>query len=207
MRTILYSILFLGIAPFCLGQPAERGYKEAIEQFATRYIPADAQLLPGAIETKWNGKPVVIAFFEQTYKLSVQDDPGQEEYKRVIGKIFFQTDSNLYNQLIIDSIESEGGAPKVEAVFFANADKDKNKELVVLVSWPQLHADVRGTLYGTYIYDDLLKTSEKKLCFKRSISQKLSGGCECTYENGKTKKAKYKKAADIRSALKRLGYK
>lgn len=207
VRYFLNIILLLIITTFSFGQPVERLYKESTEQFVTRFKPENSKLSLSVLDTKWDMKPVIISFYEQTYKLPVQDDPDQQDYSRVIGEIFFQTDSNHYNRFIVDTIESEGGDPKIESVFFANADKDKNKEVIIIVSWPQVHAGVRGTLYGTYVYDDLLKNSEKKLRYIKNISQKLSGGCECKYEDGKSGKAKFKKAPDIKAELKRLGYK
>jgi len=207
MRKVKNMILFLLISTFSFGQPVERIYKESTEQFVTRFMPLNSKLLQNFLDTKWNNKPVIIAFYEQNYKLPVQDDPDQQDYLHVIGEIFIRSDSNHYNKFVIDTIENEGGEPKIESVFFANADKDMNKELLIIVSWPQQHAGVNGILYGTYVYDDLIKTTGKKLKYLESISEKLSGGCECEYEDGKREKAKYTNASEIRTALKRLGYK
>src|SRR5450631_28746 len=142
MRYFLYSALLLVITNFSFGQRVYRHYNESAEQFVSRYMPDHSKLSFNVLETKWNTKPVIIAFFDQEYKLTIQEDPDQQNYRRVIGAIFFKTDDNYYTKFLIDTIESEGGDPKIENVFFANADKGKNKELIILVSWPQLHADV-----------------------------------------------------------------
>lgn len=207
MGYFLRIILLLLITDFSFGQRVERSYKESAEQFVSHYMPEHSKLAINVWETKWNAKPVIIAFFEQDYKLSMQDDPGQENYHRVVGEIFFKTGNNDYTKFIIDTIRSEGGDPKIEKVFFANVDKGKNKELIVLVSWPQVHADVTGTLYGTFIYDDYKIDGKKKLRYLKKISTKLSGGCDCEFKDGKTTKAKFKNEVDIRSELRRLGYK
>ncbi|MEO8415975.1 MAG: hypothetical protein ABI472_20105 [Ginsengibacter sp.] len=207
MRYLECSILLLITIHFSFGQGVERSYNESAVQFATRMMPEHSQVAFHVLETRWNDQPVIIAFYNQDYQLSKQDDPGQQNYVRLIGEIFFTTHDNHYNRFIIDTIESEGGDPTIYDVFFANADKGKNKELILLVSWSQVHADVKGTLYATYVYDDWGKTAEKKIRYLKSISEKLSGGCDCVYENGTHTQAKFTTPAEIISALRRPGYK
>lgn len=207
MKYFLHIILLLLITNNSFGQRIERGYKESAEQFVIHYMPKHSKIVYNVLETKWNSKPVIIAFFEQEYKLSTEDDPDQQNYHQVIGEIFFKTRNNNYKRFLIDTIKSEGGNPRIENVFFANADKGKNKELIVLVSWPQVHADVTGTLYGTYVFDDFGIDGKKKLRYLKKISVKLSGGCDCEYKDGKNTKAKFKNEVEIKSELRRLGYK
>jgi hypothetical protein len=207
MRYFLYCVLFFITTNFSFGQSVDRNYNESAAQFVSRFKPENSKLSTHVLETKWNAREVIIAFYEQPFKLSLQEDPGQQNYVRIIGEIFFKTSNNHYNKYMIDTIESEGGDPKIESVFFANAYKGKNKELIILVSWPQVHADVKGTLYGTYVYDEMGKDSENKLRYLKSISEKLSGGCDCVYSDGQIKKAKFKNASDIKSALRIRGFK
>ena len=47
---------------------------------------------------------------------------------------------------------------------------------------------LNGTLYGTYVYDDLIKGTGRKLICLDSISQKLSCSRECVYEDGEKRK-------------------
>jgi hypothetical protein len=206
MRYFLYSVLLLVITNFSFGQHVERYYKESAEHFVNRFMPEHSKLSQNVLETKWNAKPVIIALFNQDYKLSKEENPDQQNYSRMIGEIFFKAGKNGYTKMIIDTIESEGGDPTIESVFFANADNDNSKELIVLVSWPQVHADVSGTLYATYISDDLIKYKAKKLQYLKIISQKLSGGCECDYKDDKSTKATFKNEVDIKSKLRSLGY-
>lgn len=131
---------------------------------------------------------------------------SQTEWKTV-GYIFLPQDVNTYQEILIGTFEPEGGYPKIEAVFFANADKDKAKELIVICSWPQQHYDVSGTLYGTFIFDDLRTgTSPTELSFLESVSQRVSGDCECEWRNGKKRISRYKTAASVRAGLKKLGF-
>lgn len=206
MRYFLHIILLLLIANASFGQRVERRSKESAEQLVSKYMPEHSKLAFNVLDTMWNGKPVIIAFFEQGHKLSMEEDPGQQTYHRVIGEVFFKNDGNDYTRFLIDTIKSEGGDPKIENVFFANADKGRNKELIVLVSWPQLHADVSGTLYGAFVFDDYKIEGKKKLRYLENISRKLSGSCDCEYKDGKKTKAKLRNEADIRAELRRLGY-
>ena len=58
-----------------------------------------------------------MAFFEQSYKLSQQDDPSQEEQFRIIATMFWQTALNQYRIIHIDSIDGEGSKPVIESAF------------------------------------------------------------------------------------------
>ena len=139
---------------FSFGQVVKRLDNESAEQFVTRVKPDSSNLTHKVIETKWNSTFVIIAFYDQTYKLPKHKDPGQQNYLRIIATIFIKADSNSYNKFLIDTIDTEGGDPIIESVFFANADSDKEKELIIISSWEQRHYDTNGKLYGTFVYDN-----------------------------------------------------
>ena len=108
---------------------------------------------------------------------------------------------------MIKNFEEEGDTPKVEAVFLANADKDKAKELIVICSWLQRHYDVNGTLYRTFVFDDLRpRNNPTELSFLESISERVSGDCDCEWRDGRKKISKYKTAASVKAGLKKLGF-
>ena len=48
--------------------------------------------------------------------------------------------------------DEEGGAPKLEAVFFARTVKGGGRDLGILCSWEARHAIVDGTLYRALFY-------------------------------------------------------
>lgn len=200
--SILQLITILGS-----GQIVTQNDNETIEQLATRMMPENSQLTHKTLNVKWNNTPVIMAFYEQSYKLSEEDDPAQEDQFRIIATIFIQTAINQYREILIDTIDAEGSMPVIESAFFANADKDPSKELIMIVSWQQQHRDVSGTLYATYIYDDLLKGMDAHLSPLKKQGEKLSGGCECEWSDGTHKKARFKTASDIRTELKHLGFK
>ncbi len=206
MKHFVFAPVLLLLTTFCSGQVVKQNDNETAEQFVTRMMPVNSILTHKVLTTKWNNTPVILAFYEQAYKLSEQDDPDQQNYFRIIATIFLQTESKHYRKMLIDTLDTEGSKPVIESVFFANADKDINKELIIIASWEQQHRDVNGTLYSTFVYDDLLTDAQMKLAFIKSISEKLSGGCECEWSDGTSKKAKFKNASDIKTELKRLGY-
>jgi hypothetical protein len=143
----------------------------------------------------------VLAFYETEFKAS-----GQSE-RKIVGYIFLLQDANTYEKILLGTFEPEGGPPQIEAVFFANADKDKPKELIVICSWLQRHYDVYGILYGTFIFDDLRTgTNPTQLSFLESVSRRVSGDCECEWRKGKKRTSRYKTAASVRAGLKKLGF-
>jgi|688.fasta_scaffold150876_1 hypothetical protein len=178
---------------------------ESNENFVNRLKPENSTLTHKVICTKWNSLSIIIAFYEQSYKLSKDQDPDQNIYKRIIATLFVENLKNNYSKIIINSFDNDGGPPKIETVLFTNADNDSFKELIIIVSWKVSHYEMSGTIYNTFVYDNLNKN--KQIIFLKDISEKLEGGCECSYSNGKNDKAKFKTAKEIKSELLRLGIK
>lgn len=219
---IKYSILislFITISSCCgktndnnLGKQSKQSFiqrneAETTEQFAERLKPENSKISHKVISAQWNSLPVIIAFYDQTYKLSKNQDPDQTNYHRIIATLFVENQKNNYNKVIINTFDTDGGSPKIETILFANADKDVSKELITIVSWELSSQEVSGTIYKTFIYDDLLKNKSDKPVFLKEISTKLDGGCECSFSDGRNKKAKLKTAKDIKVELLKLGYK
>jgi hypothetical protein len=181
----------------------QRQVGETAEQFATRVKPDSSALTYKVVETKWNAFPVIVAFYDQTYKIKNDD----QSYHRIIGTVFLQIDTNGYGKTTFGTIDTEGGDPTIVTAFFANADTDMFTELIVIASWQQRHYEVNGTLYGTFIFDYELTSARLEWTLLNDISKKLNGGCECSWSDGTSKKAKFKTKADIKAELLRLGYK
>jgi hypothetical protein len=201
---LLPLVLYTNIA---FSQTVKRLDQETPVQFVKRFTPAGSSVTHQVIEAKWNTIPVIIAFYDQIYRLPKANDPDQEDFHRIIGTIYYQLDSNSYARAQIDTFDTEGGDPVIESVFFANADRDPGRELIAIVSWEQNHADVNGKLYGTYVFDDLSVKEAGKLKLLKDISNRLAGDCECSWSDGTSKKVKFKTAKNIRAELQRLGYK
>lgn len=207
MRNVIYiAILFL-FSTLSVGQTVQKLDSETMKQFVERNKPNNSALNLGVIEKKWNSNTVLLAFYDQTYKLSKESDTEHQDYHRIIATLFFREGKNNYRKILIDTIDSEGGDPKIETVFFANADKDLEQEIVIIASWEQRHYDFGGTLYRTLIFDNVLSDDKKKMNYIKNISEKLDGGCQCDYRDGTSKKAKFKTEDDIKSELIKLGFK
>jgi hypothetical protein len=96
-------------------------------------------------------------------------------------------------------------------VFFANADKDKQKETIFLYHYNSTDTSLAvGKFYQTIIVDDpndqVLAKGEAS--WLTELFSKLSYGCDCITRDGKKyNNIKFKTAAAIKKELLRLGYK
>jgi hypothetical protein len=188
-----------------LGAQASTPYAgESLEKFAARITGADQE---GIKITKagWNGRPFV--FVEYTASKPIKG--GDSEEDRILVALQRISDGS-YRKIDVTVGEEEGGTAQVEAIAFANADKDPAKELVVLLSWPVKHYDVQGTYYEVRLFDDLRSNSAEKLIYLKTLSEHFNKtGCECARRDGagwKMEHYKFKTAAAIKQELKRMGY-
>lgn len=196
----LFFLLAAFSSVLCFGQQQYyRRNGETKEAFVKR-ITRSASLTHPVVETgEWDSTHKSIIYF-----LPAKTSEGDA----VIGYLLVPLNMLTYRKVLIDTIFHEGGEPHIENVLFANADKDKERELIVMTSWPQNHreAGLDGTLYGTYIFDNpRTDTQEYQLSFFKELSEKLEGGFEGV-RNKETVKAEYKSAAQIRGALRKMGY-
>lgn len=203
LRFALFILAFFMWTPFSHAQEVRRLGNETLEDFAKRNGPPQAQLTHKVIETEaWGKQKTVIAFYIVQIKLKDSTPATQ-----VDGYLFMPKSTDTYEKILIKEFEEEGDTPKIEAVFFANADKDKAKELIVICSWLQRHYDVGGTLYSTFVFDDLRPGAHPpKLSFLEGVSERVSGDCDCEWRDGRKKKSKYKTTASVKAGLKQLGY-
>lgn len=206
MKHFVSIVILFIVVHSSFGQLVQRYDNETASQFSERLKPKNAILTHQVIEAKWNDKPVIIAFYKQAYHLPIQKDPEQQIYQKITGAVYIQNENNNYRKTSFGTIDTEGGDPNIETVFFANADKDNTKELILIASWTQQHYDVSGTLYGTFVFDYDVSNAKSEWTFLKKISNQLDGGCECSWSDGTSKKAKYKKASEVKAALKKLGF-
>jgi hypothetical protein len=141
MRQFLILTAFIFLTLSGNSQTYTKQSAETADQFIRR-ITQLHELPHPVIETKeWNSAEKVIIYFI----------PDKED--NLLGYLLVPSANLTYQQVLIDTFHAEGNPTRIEAVFFANADKDKEREIIVLTSWQQQHVDVSGTLYGTFIYD------------------------------------------------------
>jgi hypothetical protein len=89
--------------------------------------------------------------------------------------------------------------------FFANADSDQVKELVITATYSQKNEQGTGLLYINRVYDNVPKLLPVRLRKLNDVAAKIEGGLEGV-SGGKQSKAKYKTKQEIIDALAKLGY-
>lgn len=178
---------------------------ESIASFATRIRPDSTELAHPPLVTRLldTTDNSIVAFYRKTVIEAKQRDTyiDHSQYDILIGKLFVPTENGNYQQILIDTLQPEGGDPEILAVFFANADKDKAKELLILCKYLQRHYEVDGELYSTLVYD----YSNQRFRYLEKISNKFAG-CDCGYRDGRSTNARYKTVRAVRAALQRMGY-
>lgn len=204
MKQVLAVILLLFTVMTASATSVTRLVNETAESFAKRNGPAQMTLLQQAIESsEWNGKgKAIIAFYEHT----VEEPSAGQTYRHIVSYLFLPESDQSYQKILIDTFESEGGDPVIEAVFFANFGKSKpTKKLIIICSWLQLHYDFYGKLYATFVYDvPRPGTTITQLKFEEDISKRLEGGCECEWRDGTRSHAKYKTADEVKAELQKM---
>lgn len=183
---------------------------EAPLQFVVRarpiYMEFPQEMTAKVIETtEWTPEPSIIAFYTQKYYVNEDGDLPRYNY-RSFGYIFVPTAKDMYKRILIDTFSNGGKPVKIEAAFFANADSDNVKELVVIASNQQRDAGGTGTLYMNRVYDNVSRPLPGRLKRLDNISAKIEGGFEGD-KGGTPSKAKYKNEKEITEALKKMGYK
>ncbi|MEO7533288.1 MAG: hypothetical protein ABIU30_05570 [Ferruginibacter sp.] len=209
-HTIIIIATFL-IASACYGQSLIRQDNETAEMFADRLKPDSSELAHAVLETKSlnNSGTIIVAFYKKTVD-EVKQMPtyvDHNKYDIIIGYLYIPTSLTSYRKVLIDTIFPDGGDPEIISVFFANADKDSRKELIVLCKYPQVHYDYGGAFYETFIYDNPSNNTEH-LSYFNELSEKF-WGCECAWraeEKRRPEKAKFKTAKDVKAKLKKLGF-
>ncbi|MNU93872.1 hypothetical protein D3C71_838230 [compost metagenome] len=110
--------------------------------------------------------------------------------------------------MLISRFEDDNVDTEIQSVFFANADSDSQKELIILSTCShRLQYLYDGTEYTTSVFDNFDTTKPpQKMIYLSKISAQLAGGFEGFLDDNPDSKAKFKTAAEIKKELKRLGY-
>ena len=200
MRYTLIFIATIFAAFASYGRTVKRQDNETVEAFIKRLMPDTTELAHQIIETNtWDMTTKSIIVF-YGYDDSSDINTG---FNKIFGHLYLPTGQNNYRDISFGPIEEDGGYPEIISVFFANADKDKSKELIVLCKYEQRHYDYDGEFYETFIFDN--PQPQNQLTYFEKLSEKF-WGCECGWRNGKTETAKYKTAKDVKAKLKQLGF-
>ncbi|KQN09705.1 hypothetical protein ASE85_01775 [Sphingobium sp. Leaf26] len=189
MKHVAALLLALGITPQAMAQHHAASTQHRAAQRLG--LPAEAVNVTPAT---WNGRPWVFADY-------LTGSAGEEERQLVI------LDEHMARPPVQVTVgEQEGGAPRILAIGFANADRDKAKELIVLLAWDIRHYDVSGTMYGIRILDDW-KPGQKALVPVKAAERLFKQyACDCGRRDGPDTVAKVKTIAAVKQVLKRAGY-
>ncbi|MDT0678795.1 hypothetical protein [Autumnicola musiva] len=203
MKNIV-SIFIIILFPLLIsGQAIKKHSNDSIEEFALRNKPEKAEKISFIKVAKWNSKEGIFVFYKENFK-DENLTSDNKTYTRLIGNLFIRTPkNNKYKRILIDTIHQEGGDPKIEDLFFANADNDQYDELIIITSWNQRHYQISGKIYGTFIYDEWKNLNIDYLIFQEEISKIVDGGFDGNRE-GEIVKAKYKNRDEIISKLKEM---
>jgi hypothetical protein len=202
LRLILLLLVLIG-ANMSRAQTLARQDDEDAEAFVNRIMPEGMALAHHVIETnRWSrSAKMIVACYGRND--TTDRNGGINNYSTIEGHVYLPIGENNYRDITFGPIEEEGGYPEIVSIFFANADKDTTKEMIVLCKYWMKNYDFEGTLYKAFIYDN--PTKENKLLYMEDLSRKFFG-MEGNWRDGKINKAKYKTAKDIRAKLKQMGY-
>ena len=191
------------------GATVKRLPNEPALQFAVRarplYTEFPQEMTSKVMETKEWGQPAVIAFYTQHYYTQDEDAAIPKDNTRTLACMFVPTVGDIYKRIIIDTFTVNGKAANIGPVFFANADSDQTKELIIMATCAQKDASGSGTLFMNRVYDNVTRPLPGKLKRLDDASAKIAGGLE-GQTGGKPSKAKYKTEKEVIEALKKLGY-
>lgn len=182
--------------------------EETAEDIAEKFKPKNSEITHKVIETDvWEMKKSIIVFYETQYTDSISTS---EKYERqYVDAYLLIFKNNIWNKILIHRFEDDNVFTLIQSVFFANADNDKEKELIILTTCShRLQYLYDGTEYSTWVFDNFsMKKIPKEMSFLDEISNKLYGGFEGYLDDNENSKAKLKNANDIKKELKSLGFK
>lgn len=192
--------LFIGplLAFACLSasasaQTLDRAPGENDASFATRVLGLPKEAEPHTTLAAWNGVPTLFVDYKT----------GDADPERPLVALQRMA-AGGYRTIQVTLGEQEGGTPDILAIGFANADRDPDKELIIILAWPQVHYDFSGTLYEVRLFD-APKPGQAELTLL-SVSRKFGMGCECGRRDGPDEHYRFKTVAAVKAELKRLGY-
>jgi len=186
-----------------MGQIVTRIPGEPAVQFLTRVRPLYTQFAgkdQRIVETsEWSQTPALLTFYTQHYFLPESEDP-LKEHSRTVVWLFTPTVKDTYKRMFVDTFNTDDGVLKPGAIFFANADSDQAKELVIMATVQQNTAAGRGTRYINRVYNNVAPPLPGRLMRMDDANTGIESGFEGTL-NGKPSKAKFKTEKDVRDAL------
>lgn len=174
------------------------------------------------VSAKWNGQPIVFVEYVTDKAAVTTSDPvgwdeppsghvdmwtGERDKElRRLAAVQQEPDGTLQSTIVTD-IQSDALFASVAAIGFANADRDRDQELIVIVQWA-----VRGGVGGGYVYQvrlfDRHDASKPFLPALVELSDhfgvlQFEGD---TFDTGERVHARFKTIRAVQRELRRLGY-
>jgi hypothetical protein len=181
--------------------------QETKEQVAERLKPAKSKIVHSIIQQEiWGNKDAIIVFYETRY---IDSTSTTQKYGRQYIEAYLYVKKNQdYEKVLITKFEDDNVDTNIESVFFANADKDDVKELIIISTVVHRLQDLyEGTEYSTSVFDDFkIGKNPKELEALYDMDNRLSGGLEGYMDGEDKRKSKIKTAKDVKKKLKKLGY-
>lgn len=192
------------------GVPVKKLPEEDLRRFCTRVRPLytefqDENAAVSKEVTEWLGEPCYVAFYTQRYFIEETGQPVKD-CSRMLGYMFIPNGNGVYKRSFLDTFCVNDKSPKISGVFFANADADGVRELVIQTTADRKDREATGKLYSTYVYDNISSRPFPGRLKRVEIPADLASGFEGTM-NGKPQKAKYKTEKEITDALVGAGFK
>lgn len=172
---------------------------EAPAHFAARILDQSEGDL-NIVDAAWNTRRTIFTDYQRIER--------EKDYNVTYRELFalVQQPAGDWRKIAVTTGEEEGGEAEVAAVGFANADRDADRELIVILKWPQQHYDYSGAFYEVRLFDTPA-AGKPALAYLEGVSKKFGGvGCECSSREGGDTHYRFKTIAAVKQELKRLGY-
>ncbi|MEN3749902.1 hypothetical protein TPR58_22205 [Sphingomonas sp. HF-S3] len=197
---LLLALTALLPAPAAAQPALRRAADEPATAFAARVLGQPEDELQ-VVETVWNGTPAV---FADHLVRQITDKGYKIETRRIV--LLSRSADGSWRRIAVTDAEEEGGTAEVAAIGFANADRDADRELIVLLKWPQVHYDYGGAFYEVRLFDTP-RPGQAALTYLAGPSRIFGGiGCECSRRDGSATTFRFKTIALIKRELTRRGY-
>lgn len=181
--------------------------KEDKSEIAEKMKPPGSTVVHEVLEMDfWNLKNVIIVFYESKY---VEKYQYKNERQFVECYLLVPDSKYKYEKILVNKFEDDNVDTEIKSVFFANADDDKGKELIIISTCKhRLEYLYEGTEFMTDVFDNIdlsKKSSKNSLSNLFKMSEKLTGGFQGFTEDNPQSQAKFKNANEVKAELKRLG--
>lgn len=181
-------------------------FAQSADEIAKQFQPLHSEIAHEIIKAKvWGIPDVVIVFYSTTLYHYYQDITYE---RQVADGYLFIPYNATYQKVFIGRFEDDNVDTKILSVFFANADDDKDKELVVMTTnTHRLQYLYEGTHYNVSFYDAFsAKHFPKELTpVHNKVTNIFSDNFEGLLDD-KYQAARFKSAADVKKQLQKSGY-